>query len=112
MQRTKVGPRPRPVLVLVGSALIAAMVAFAFTASGGAGTHRATPASVAPRAIADPVPLGLYKEAAPHVASSLLITGVQGGVQGAPSVPPPDAPPVPPSAFAQPVAQYIAYSKA
>jgi high-affinity iron transporter len=109
----KAGPRPRTVIVAAGAALATALVGFTLIRALADGTHHASgvpPTTVS--ATADPVPLGRYMEGTPHVSSSLVITGFQGGVRGAPSVPPPDAPRVGPSAFVRPVAQYIAYSQA
>jgi high-affinity iron transporter len=117
MQPMKAGSRQRAVLVLTGATLATATVAFALTAALSTGGRHAS--SAAPKvaratvsSAATPVPLAVYKEGAPHVTSSLLINGFQGGVQGAPAVPPPDAPTVAASAFARPVAEYLAYSEA
>lgn len=109
---TKTNPRTRTTLVSVAAVLVVAVAAFALVHGLGGGGRHGTGAPAAVSAAADPVPLARYLEEAPHVSSSLLITGFQGGVRGAPSVPPPDAAPVASSAFAAPVAEYIAYSEA
>lgn len=107
------GPRPRTVLVVVSAALVTALITFALIRDlAGGGHHVPTVATATVGAAADPVPLGVYREAAPHASSSLVITGLQGGVRGAPAVPPPDAPLVAPSAFGRPVGQYLDYSEA
>jgi high-affinity iron transporter len=111
MQRMKAGSRRRTSLLLTGGALVAALIVFGLIRGiGGEAHHAVTVAPATASAAADPVPLGKYSEAAPHVSSSLIITGLQGGVRGALPVPPPDAPVVPAYAFARPVAQYLAYS--
>ncbi len=88
------------------TALLAALgVFFLFTAFGvGEHSHAAQsePATLAP--------LANYTERAPHVASSLAITGVQGVVQGASQTPPSELAPLPPAAFNEPVAEYRAYA--
>ena len=60
--------------------------------------------------IAERAPLAHYLERAPHVASQIVVYGVQGGVQGAPTTPPAELAPVDASAFRRPVARYVAYS--
>jgi high-affinity iron transporter len=67
-----------------------------------------TPVAVAPSY--GPPPLARYREAVPHVASSLSFYGVQGAVSGAPTTPPDELTPVTPSAFRAPVATYRSYS--
>jgi hypothetical protein len=69
-----------------------------------------TSAAAARTSAADPAPLAHYLERAPHVASQIVVYGVQGSVQGAPTTPPPELVPVSASAFRRPVAQYLAYS--
>lgn len=55
-------------------------------------------------------PVATYEERVPHVLSSVIVTGVQGGVQGASETPPSALPPLPASAFQAPVAEYLAYA--
>lgn len=62
-------------------------------------------------ATAGAAPLGEYSERAPHVRSTLNITGLQGVVRGEPSVPPPEEPPLPVADFTSPVHAYLAYSQ-
>ena len=113
MQGIKASSRSRVTRVAVPAALLMALAAFALIRGLGAGGHHAPAVTPAAAGVAaDPVPLARYLEAAPHVSSSLLITGHQGAVQGAPPVPPPDSRPVAASAFARPIAEYLAYSQA
>jgi iron uptake system EfeUOB component EfeO/EfeM len=112
----KTNPRPRTTLVAVGAALVIT-VAFALIGGLGTGDHSAstTARATTPAIVStgpDRVPLARYFESAPHVGSLLMIYGSRGGVGVAPIAPPPDAPPVASSAFAQPVAEYLAYSQA
>jgi high-affinity iron transporter len=58
------------------------------------------------------VPEAEYAERAPHVASQLDITGIQGAVRGESPIPATDQPPIPAASFAEPVAAYIHYSVA
>ena len=74
-----------------------------------ASTATSVAATAGPQ-VSDPAPRATYDEWAPHVASSLIFYGVQGGVQGTGQAPPSNEPPVPGSAFRQPVATYLAYS--
>jgi high-affinity iron transporter len=60
---------------------------------------------------AGPPALAVYDERAPHVASQLVEeSGVQAGVQGAPSTPPPDMAPLSAAAFKKPIAAYRVFA--
>jgi hypothetical protein len=74
-------------------------------------TAAATPTAAAAGPAYGP-PLAHYKEAAPHIASTLSVYGVQGQVTGAPTTPPDELSPVSPSSFRAPVAAYRSYSVA
>jgi iron uptake system EfeUOB component EfeO/EfeM len=96
-------------------AVVAALGVFALITVlevGGGSRSAAVSLPGSTRVSAAPVPLARYFEQAPHVLSQLVVTALQGEVRGAPLVPPPESPPLAASAFAQPVAQYIAYSQA
>jgi iron uptake system EfeUOB component EfeO/EfeM len=95
----------------LGAALVVFVLVSVLGFGGGSHTMPA-PHPATTDAASDPVPLARYFEQAPHITSRLVITALQGEVSGAPLVPPPEAPPVAASAFAEPVAQYIAYSQA
>jgi high-affinity iron transporter len=88
------------VIVIVGS-----IVAF------GGGSSKARDAVAPASSAAEPTPLAHYLERAPHIASQIVVYGVQGSVQGAPTTPPPELVPVDGSAFRQPIARYLAYSE-
>jgi iron uptake system EfeUOB component EfeO/EfeM len=88
------------------TALLAALGVFLLFTAFGVGDHSRAVQSE-PAALA---PLANYTERAPHVASSLAITGVQGEVRGAAQTPPSELAPLPPSAFNEPVAEYRAYA--
>jgi iron uptake system EfeUOB component EfeO/EfeM len=75
---------------------------------GGSSTARDAGAPASP--VAEPTPLAHYVERAPHVASQILVYGVQGGVQGAAATPPPELVPISARAFRRPIARYLAYS--
>jgi high-affinity iron transporter len=75
-------------------------------------TAAATPTAAAAGPAYGPPPLAHYKEAAPHIASTLSVYGVQGQVTGAPTTPPDELSPVSPSSFRGPVAAYRSYSVA
>jgi hypothetical protein len=109
------GTKVRAALALL--AALAIVVVAVILATGGDRTPtRASAASVSPSgsppasSAYGPPSLAHYKEASPHVSSSLTVYGIQGQVQGAPTTPPDELGPVSPSAFRAPVAAYRAYS--
>jgi len=55
-------------------------------------------------------PFATYEERTPHVLSSVIVTGVEGGVRGASEAPPSQLPPLPAHAFAAPVKEYLGYA--
>jgi iron uptake system EfeUOB component EfeO/EfeM len=55
-------------------------------------------------------PFATYEERTPHVLSSVIVTGVQGGVSGASETPPSQLPPLSLHAFETPVKEYLAYA--
>ena len=55
-------------------------------------------------------PFATYEERTPHVLSSVIVTGVQGGVRGASETPPSQLPPLPVHTFAAPVSEYLSYA--
>jgi high-affinity iron transporter len=105
---------------LAGVAALAAIALLLAALSSGSRTPQRAAARSAPTAPATmaaagassygPPSLARYKEAVPHVSSSLTTYGVQGQVQGAPTTPPDELPPLSPAAFRAPVAAYRAYS--
>jgi hypothetical protein len=114
-QMLRQGTKVRAALVLLSALVGIVVVAVVLTS----GDSTPTPASAAPvshRASQaasltyGPPSLARYKEAAPHVSSSLTVYGAQGQVQGAPTTPPDELGPVSPAAFRRPVAAYRVYS--
>jgi high-affinity iron transporter len=103
----------RPALAAVGAAIAAFLVVGALrsgdarSASAGSDTAVAVVGTVG----AGPVPAAEYEEQAPHVFSHLWIFPPQGKRQVTPTLPP-DHPVVAAARFAQPEAEYIAYSRA
>lgn len=98
-------------LVALGVAVAAAVVlVIILTGSAGKSASASTTSSAGQYTASQPRPLATYTEHVPHVASQLNIYGYQGSVKGAPSVPPETLKPLSPASFAQPVAQYRAYS--
>jgi hypothetical protein len=91
--------------LVTGVALVALGVILLLTALSGGGHSRSTHIRAAAL-----IPFANYTERAPHVLSTLAITGVQGEVRGASETPPSYLSPLPPSAFNKPVAEYRIYS--
>ncbi len=111
----RLGLKARAALVLAAAlALIAVLVVV--LSSGPSRPTQTSAASISPTATQaagpayGPRPLARYREAAPHVSSSLSVYSVQGQVQGAPTTPPDELLPVSPAALNGPVAAYRAYS--
>jgi Imelysin len=104
--------RRRSLLVIV--AIVGAIVIVGSIVAFKGGSSKAKDAvapAVAPASpAAERAPLAHYLERTPHIASQIVVYGVQGVVQGAPTTPPPELVPVDASAFRQPVARYLAYS--
>jgi iron uptake system EfeUOB component EfeO/EfeM len=109
------GTKVRAALVLLSALVVIVIVAVVET-SGDSTPTPASAASVTRSASQATTPafgppsLARYKEAAPHVSSSLTVYATQGQVQGAPTTPPDELPPVSAAAFRAPVAAYRAYS--
>ncbi len=99
-------------LVAVGVAVAAAVVLVIVLSGSEDKSASASTTSSAGQypAASQPRPLATYTEHVPHAASQLNIYGYQGSVNGAPSVPPETLKPLSAASFAQPVAQYRAYS--
>lgn len=98
---------------LVMFALTVGGAVLMLAACGGSATRRepaAARANAGGQSTYGPPGLATYQELAPHVASSLTVYGVQGGVRGAPSAPESTLPPLSAGAFTAPVARYLAYS--
>jgi hypothetical protein len=91
-------------VAIVGVIIVGSIVAL----QGGSSKARDAAAPASPAA--EPAPLAHYLERAPHAASQIVVYGLQGGVQGAPTTPPPELVPIGASAFRRPIAQYLAYS--
>ena len=116
------GIKARAALALVAALAVIAVVVVVLSSGSGSPARPAaaaptrTVAAVTPTPAASlaygPPPLARYKEAAPHVASTLSVYGVQGQVTGAPATPPDELSPVSPSSFRAPVAAYRSYSVA
>jgi high-affinity iron transporter len=89
---------------LIAAALVAVLAYGVLTLAGvtGAKSTNATPKTV--------TPIAEYEEQAPHVLSLLTVTGFQGGVSGASAEPPSGLPPLAPTAFSQPVRQYLRFA--
>lgn len=93
----------RRAALLAGAAV--ALLAYGVLTLAGVGARKDTGA--APRTV---TPLAQYEEHAPHVLSSLVVTGFQGGVSGASAEPTAELPPLSPSAFSGPVSEYLRYA--
>ena len=91
--------------ITAAAAILAALGIFLLLTALDVGGHSRRARSV-PAAL---VPLANYTERAPHVASVLAITGVQGDVAGAAQTPPSGLAPLAASMFAKPAAEYRAY---
>ena len=106
------GIKARAALALVAALAVIAVVVVVLSSGSGSPARPAaaaptrTVAAVTPTPAASlaygPPPLARYKEAAPHVASTLSVYGVQGQVTGAPATPAPEQPPLSPASFTRP----------
>jgi high-affinity iron transporter len=91
--------------VVAATTLVAVVVFLLLGVLGvGAGSRTATSSSD------PPAPVAIYEERTPHVLSSVIVTGLQGGVKNAAETPPSQLPPLPASAFKGPVTEYLAYA--
>jgi iron uptake system EfeUOB component EfeO/EfeM len=85
--------------------LLVALGVFLLLAALGVGAGRRAVTSSADTQ----TPLAIYEERTPHVLSSVIVTGVQGGVQGA-EIPLSQLPPLSAGVFTAPIAAYKAYA--
>jgi Imelysin len=98
----------KPLLAIVVIVGVIVIVGSIVALKGGSSKARDAAALASPAA--EPAPLADYLERAPHIASQIVVYGVQGSVQGAPTTPPPELAPIYASAFRRPIARYLAYS--
>ena len=104
----------RATLLLASALVVIAVVAVLVTSRNSAPTPASASVTHSPSQATTPAfgppSLARYREAAPHVSSSLTAYATQGQVQGAPTTPPDELSPVSPAAFRAPVAAYRAYA--